>query len=330
MDLAPPAPAMSETIELSVVVPVYDEEESLPTLYEEIVRALEPCSRSWELVFVNDHSRDHSLKVMLELRARDRRVRIVHFRRNFGQTAAMAAGFDQARGRIVVTLDGDLQNDPADIPRLLERIEQGCDFVAGWRRSRQDGFVLRRLPSIVANRLIGWVTGVPIHDTGCTLKAMRRELLLDMPIYAEQHRFLPALYAGAGARVAELVVNHRPRRFGHSKYGLGRATRVALDLFTIKLISSFSRRPGQYFGLLALPFSLVILGFVLFAVLRADEIGPRGDWGHVGVLVVLLFLSLIVYFVLLGLLAELAVKVSGVHRGARGLPRFAPTWSDAR
>jgi glycosyltransferase involved in cell wall biosynthesis len=250
---------------------------------------------------------------MLELRSRDRHVRVVHFRRNCGQTAAMAAGFDQARGRLVVTLDGDLQNDPADIPRMVAKVGEGFDIVAGWRKDRKDGFVLRRLPSIAANRLIAWVTGVPIHDTGCTLKVMRRELVENLPIYAEQHRFLPAMSAGSGARVAEVVVNHRARKFGQSKYGLGRATRVALDLMTIKMISSFSQRPGQYFGLLALPFAAGILFFLVLAFFNSEIISLRHTWGHVVVMSGMLFSMTCVYFVLLGLLAELVVKASGLH-----------------
>lgn len=305
--------SMPPQIDISVVVPICDEEDSLPILHGEIASALAEHDGRWEVLYVNDHSQDKSLEVMLELRDADSHVRVVHFRRNFGQTAAMAAGFDHARGRVVITLDGDLQNDPADIPRLLEKIEEGYDIVAGWRKVRHDGLVLRRLPSIVANRLIAWVTGVPIHDTGCTLKAMRRELVENLPIYAEQHRFLPAMSAGSGARVAELVVNHRARRFGESKYGLGRATRVALDLMTIKMISSFSQRPGRYFGMLALPFLFGILVFLGVALANWGIISTRETWGYVVVMSMMLFSMTCVYFVLLGLLAELVVKASGIH-----------------
>jgi glycosyltransferase involved in cell wall biosynthesis len=206
--------------EISVVVPVYDEEDNLPILHQELATALSGSGRSWECVYVDDGSRDRSLAVLLRLRAQDpRRIRVVQFARNAGQTAALAAGFDHARGEIVITLDADLQNDPADIPALVAKLDEGYDIVAGWRKQRHDGFVLRKLPSRIANRLIAWTTGVGIHDTGCTLKAFRTDLVRNLPIYAEQHRFLPAMSAGSGARVAELVVNHRPRRFGHSKYG---------------------------------------------------------------------------------------------------------------
>ena len=300
---------------ISVVVPVYDEEESLPLLHAEIARVLDAHGEPWEVVYVDDRSGDASLRVMLDLRRRDPHVRVVAFRHRAGQTAAMAAGFDEARGDVVVTIDGDLQNDPADIPALVARLQEGHDVVAGWRRSRQDGFWLRRLPSIAANRLIGWVTGVRIHDTGCTLKAFRREVVKSMPIYAEQHRFLPAMSARSGARVTEMVVNHRPRRFGRSKYGLGRATRVALDLLTIKMISSFTHRPLQYFALLALPFAVGTVVMLVTGMPEQDG-ALRGSTGQILVLAFLLLVMACVYFVLLGLLAELAVRASNVHGDA--------------
>ncbi|MEX1023547.1 MAG: glycosyltransferase family 2 protein [Planctomycetota bacterium] len=313
---------MRPSIEVSVVVPVFNEEESLPILHAEIRKALDGMGlgpdRS-EVLYVDDRSEDKSLAVMLELRRRDARVRVVRFRRNFGQTAGLAAGFDEARGRVVVTLDGDLQNDPADIPRMVAMLDSGYDVVAGWRKERHDGFVLRRLPSIIANRMISIFTGVRIHDTGCTLKAFRRELIKSMSIYAEQHRFLPVLSAASGARVAEVVVNHRARRFGHSKYGIGRATRVLLDLLTVKLISQFSHRPLHYFGML----SLAALGLAfVFGIVGLFSIGdglPEGawtfnDWEMAVSTILMLMISLFVYFALLGLLGELAVKASGMHR----------------
>ncbi|HED65163.1 MAG TPA: glycosyltransferase, partial [Planctomycetes bacterium] len=232
--------------ELSIVIPIFNEEESLPVLHDEIEAALASLGEVGEraeVIYVNDCSTDGSLAVMRRLQQRDRRVRIVQFRRNFGQTAALAAGFDESRGGVVVTMDGDLQNDPADIPMIVAKLEEGFDVVAGWRRRRHDGFILRRLPSLLANRLIGLVTGVRIHDTGCTLKAFRSAVIKSMVIYAEQHRFLPVLSTGSGARVTEVVVNHRPRLYGKSKYGLGRAFRVLIDLIVIKFISQFSQRP---------------------------------------------------------------------------------------
>ena len=317
---------MSTPVAISIVVPVYNEEDSLVVLYQEIALALAEMGdegRRAEIIFIDDRSTDGSLERLLELHARDPRVCVVRFRRNYGQTAALAAGFDVAKGRVIVTLDGDLQNDPADIPALVRELERGYDIVAGWRKKRLDGFVLRRLPSLLANRLIAVVTGVPIHDTGCTLKAFRRELVKSMAIYADQHRFLPVLSAGSGARISELVVNHRPRRFGRSKYGLGRAARVVLDLTAIKFVAQFSQRPIQYFGTLAL---LALVGGLLFAavaLLSLDFVGEAGvqehllsfgDWEMAVVTILCLVFSAVVYFALLGLLGELAVKASGMHR----------------
>jgi glycosyltransferase involved in cell wall biosynthesis len=318
---------MPNPVEISIVVPVYNEEDSLPVLYAEIAQALEAMGAlgsTAEIIFVDDRSTDRSLTRLLELHERDPRVCVVRFRRNYGQTAALAAGFDVAKGRVIVTLDGDLQNDPADIPALVRELKRGFDIVAGWRKKRLDGLFLRRLPSLFANRLIAWVTGVHIHDTGCTLKAFRRELVKSMAIYAEQHRFLPVLSAGSGARISELVVNHRPRRFGQSKYGIGRATRVVLDLMAIKFISQFSQRPIQYFGTLSI---LTLISGFLFALVALISLDfgsgsppPKGtrllfdDWGMAVVTILCLVFSAFVYFALLGLLGELAVKASGMHR----------------
>lgn len=311
---------MAHPVPLSVVVPVFNEEESLPILLGEIAAALDamgPEGAHAEILLVDDASSDGSLLRMLELQRKDPRVRVVQLRRNFGQTAALAAGFDEAKGSVVVTMDGDLQNDPADIPRLLAELERGYDVVAGWRKKRHDGFVLRRLPSIVANRLIALTTGVRIHDTGCTLKAFRAEVIKTMVIYAEQHRFLPVLSAGSGARVAELVVNHRPRRFGSSKYGLGRAFRVLIDLLVIKFIAQFSHRPIHYFGIVAM--TTMVLGslFGALALVSLGEVdagGGFGDWEFAIVSILAVVFSCFVYFSFLGLLAELAVKASGMHR----------------
>lgn len=303
---------MSARPEISIIVPIYNEEDSLALLYQEVRDALEAMAKSWELVLVDDHSSDTSLARMLALRERDPRVKVLHFRRNFGQTAALAAGFDAARGHIVITMDGDLQNDPADIPRLVAKIHEGFDIVAGWRKARQDGLFLRRVPSKVANRLIALLTDTPIHDTGCTLKAFRGELVKNLPIYAEQHRFLPAMSRGSGARVAEIVVHHRARRFGQSKYGLERALRVLLDLFVITLISRFARRPLHYFGLFSLPFAVLSSAVLLLAV-EWDKL-DTDSWPAWAFSVFMLFLLPSVHFVLLGLLSELIVMASGIHR----------------
>jgi glycosyltransferase involved in cell wall biosynthesis len=305
---------MASTIQISVVVPVFDEEPSLALLHAEIAAAMNGMHVEWEVIYVDDRSRDGSLRVMLELGRRDPHVRLVQFRARSGQTAALAAGFDHARGAVVVTIDGDLQNDPADIPPLVAELRRGYDIVAGWRKTRFDGFVLRRLPSRIANRLIAWVTGVKIHDTGCTLKAFRRELVERLPIYAEQHRFLPAMSKGSGARVTELVVNHRPRQFGRSKYGLGRATRVLLDLLSIKMLASFSQRPLQYFAMLTMPFAILLIAFIASCLASQEQINFDNGWGQVAVIVFMLFFMTCLFFIMLGLLAELAVKASGMHR----------------
>jgi len=304
---------MSGQPEISVVVPVYDEEDNLPLLQREVTTAMESLGRAYECVYVDDGSRDGSLQVLLALRRADPRIRVVEFARNAGQTAALAAGFDHARGRIVVTLDADLQNDPADIPALVAKLEEGYDIVAGWRRERHDGFVLRKLPSKLANRLIALVTGVSIHDTGCTLKAFRAELVRNLPIYAEQHRFLPAMSAGSGARVAEVVVNHRPRIHGRSKYGIGRATRVLLDLLAIRMLSGFSHRPLSYFALLVAPFATLFFALALAHEWTRAGGGLDADGARAALVLLSVLAMVVVYFFMLGLLAELVVKASGMH-----------------
>jgi glycosyltransferase involved in cell wall biosynthesis len=306
--------SMGPAPRISVVVPIYNEEESLPVLYREVRETLDGRGWSWELIFVDDRSSDGSLGAALALRAEDPRVKLVCFRRNFGQTAALSAGFEMSRGEIVVTMDGDLQNDPADIPELVARIDEGWDIAAGWRKDRRDAYLLRRVPSWLANRLVAAVTGTRVHDTGCTLKAFRRQVVKNLPIYAEQHRFLPAMSRSSGARVSEVVVHHRPRRFGRSKYGLGRAVRVLLDLLAIQMISRFSHRPLHYFGLFSLPFAGASLFFLFMGTVNWHTFELVDEWPQFVVFVFVLFLLLAVYFVLLGLLSELAVTASGMHR----------------
>ncbi len=317
---------MGEPTFLSIVVPVYNEEQSLAILQQEIAGALETLGergRRTEILYVDDCSSDASLSEMLELLRADRRIRVIRFRRNYGQTAALAAGFDHARGEVVVTLDGDLQNDPADIPKMVGELERGFDIVAGWRKKRHDGYLLRRLPSMLANRLIARTTGVAIHDTGCTLKAFRRELVKSIVIYAEQHRFLPVLSAGSGARISEVIVHHRPRLFGRSKYGISRAWRVLIDLMVVHYISRFSHRPIQYFGFLSLATLAASLVFGTVALLSLGVSGTHAmgggpfffnDWEMAIVTILAVLFSGFVYFALLGLLGELAVKASGMHR----------------
>jgi len=229
--------------ELSIVVPLYNEAESLPPLVEQLLAALRPLGRSFELVLVDDGSSDGTASMLRQLADQTPELVAVLLRRNYGQTPAMSAGFDASRGELIVTLDGDLQNDPADIPLLLERLEQGYDLVSGWRHQRQDPAMSRKLPSRVANRLIARVTGVRLHDYGCSLKAYRRELVGDMNLYGELHRFLPALAFIEGARISEVKVNHRARSYGTSKYGIDRTFRVLMDLLTVWFMKRFLTRP---------------------------------------------------------------------------------------
>lgn len=239
-------------MDLSIVVPIFNEEENVAALHGEVVAALEKSAIAYELILVDDGSTDGSLRLLREIAAGDMRVKVISFRRNFGQTAAMAAGFDAASGKVVIPMDGDLQNDPADIPKLLRQIDEGFDVVSGWRRDRKDAFLNRTLPSILANGFISRMTGIRLHDYGCTLKAYRREVLDGINLYGEMHRFVPALVSQFGAKVTEIPVGHRPRVHGTSKYGISRTMRVILDLITVKFLLNYSTRPIQLFGRLGI------------------------------------------------------------------------------
>lgn len=243
-------------MDLSLVIPVYNEEESVDRLLEEVHAALKPTGLSYEIVLVDDGSKDRTFALLSEHAKRDPSLVVVKFRRNFGQTAAMQAGFDHASGNVIATIDADLQNDPRDIPRMLEYINQGYDMVAGWRADRKDTFINRRLPSILANWLISWSTKVKLHDYGCTLKVMRSEVAKELRLYGEMHRFIPVVASWQGVSLVEVKVNHRARMFGTSKYGIGRTIRVLLDLITVRFIQSYLARPMQIFGL---------AGFLCFA-----------------------------------------------------------------
>ena len=234
---------MDEKPTLSIVVPVYNEEENVRPLFEKIQAVCETIGETYEVLFVDDGSRDETFAVLAELSKEKSQLVVIRFRENAGQTAAMAAGFEFARGQRIISMDGDLQNDPTDIPKLLQKLDEGYDLVCGWRKERQDKFLTRRVPSIVANWIIGKVTGVPIHDNGCSLKAYRASVIKQVPLYGEMHRFIPAMSTVVGARIAEMVVTHHPRRFGKSKYGLGRVWRVMLDIMAFKfIISVFAQR----------------------------------------------------------------------------------------
>jgi glycosyltransferase involved in cell wall biosynthesis len=295
-------------MDLSVVIPCYNEEESLPALFEALDRAMPKLEKSFEVIVVDDGSRDGSWKLLREAAARRPWLRVVRLRRNFGQTAAMSAGFDRAQGDVVVPMDADLQNDPEDIGRLLAQMDEGYDVVSGWRKDRKDKAVSRRLPSIIANWLIGRVTGVRIHDYGCTLKAYRREVLREVHLYGEMHRFVPALAAWAGARIGELVVTHHPRRAGKSKYGIGRTMKVVLDLMTVKFLGGYSTKPIYVFG--ALGFFLCALGVIAAAVVVGQKFYLPDAPAHRNPLLLLATLLFIigVQSVMLGLLAEIGVR----------------------
>jgi len=292
--------------EISVVVPIYNEQDSALPLYRKIRQGCQAVDKTYEVVFVDDGSRDRTFEILERIHRRDARVKVIRFRKNYGQTAAMAAGFEYAQGKVIVSMDGDLQNDPADIPRLLAKLDEGYDVVCGWRKDRKDKLISRKIPSMVANWLIGNITGVPIHDNGCSLKAYRAETIKTVKLYSEMHRFIPAMSTLTGARIAEIVVNHHPRRFGTSKYGIGRAWRVALDIITIKMITSFATRPALWFGLLGFPFLLVGIGTFLVAG-RMYFHNLIGGWIVLStVAFLLIFVS--AHLISIGIVAELSMK----------------------
>ncbi len=293
---------------LSLIIPVFNEEENLPLLHEAIRAALEGLGIQWEVIYVDDGSKDRSLDVLHALAgSHPGQIRVVELRRNFGQTAAIAAGIDHAAGDVIVLMDADMQNDPADIPMLLEKIQEGYDVVSGWRRFRQDRFVTRTLPSRIANALISRVTGVHLHDYGCTLKAYRREVITGFRLYGEMHRFIPAYAGSVGARIVEVPVTHHPRRFGQTKYGLERTIKVILDLFTVKFLISYSAKPIYLFG----GTGLGLIGgsslMLLFLLVRRFAIGTSvfdSPLFIVGIMLAILGFQSI----LMGLIAELLVR----------------------
>ena len=304
---------MTTPLDLSVVVPLYNEEESLPYLVEQLTDALRPSGERFELVLVNDGSSDRTAEVLEQLSHEVPELVAVLLRKNYGQTAAMAAGFDVAQGDVIVSLDGDLQNDPADIPMLLAKLREGYDLVSGWRHQRQDAALQRKLPSRIANRLIGRVTGVKLHDYGCSLKAYRREVLSDMRLYGELHRFLPALAFIEGARITEVKVNHRARQFGSSKYGIDRTFRVLMDLLTVWFMKRFLTRPMYVFGfggLIAMLGSLLASTYLLVVKLMGGDIGNR----PLLTLAVVLGLAGIQLFCF-GLLGELLIRTYHESQG---------------
>jgi glycosyltransferase involved in cell wall biosynthesis len=292
--------------DLSIIIPLYNEEESVAALYKSILTAIEPLNVQIEILFVDDGSKDNTFQIANELANHDKRLRVIKLRKNCGQTPAMVAGIDHARGEILVTMDGDLQNDPADIPKFIEKIKEGYDIVCGWRHKRQDKLISRRIPSVVANWLIGKITGVPIKDNGCSLKAYRSEIIKSIPLYSDMHRFIPAMTSLAGTSVVELKVNHHPRRFGVSKYGITRIYKVMVDLLVIKMLLSFSMRPLRLFaaaGLVSLLAAILLLTVSMTGLVEGElEMNFMVASGA------LLFGILSFFFVLIGLLGELVLK----------------------
>lgn len=291
---------------LSIVVPLYNETENVVPLYHAISAAVIDMRCTYEMIFVDDGSVDGTLEAAVEIQKQDPSVRVIQFRRNFGQTAAMRAGIQAALGSVIVTMDGDLQNDPKDMYKLVEKIDEGYDLVVGWRKDRKDPALSRNFPSRMANRMIGWITGVKVHDSGCSLKAYRSQMIKAIPLYSEMHRFIPAMSTLQSARIAEVEVTHHPRQRGESKYGISRVGKVLLDVVAIKMLISFRHRPLQWFTCLALPF------VACASIAGASYLFARFTGGTQPKLVMsiafMLFSYLAVHFVCVGLLAELVIR----------------------
>lgn len=307
---APVTEQQGDGPDISVFLPVLNEELNLRPLHEKLDRALAQLGRTAEIIYVDDGSTDGSLSVLREIAARDRRVRVIALRRNYGQTPAMAAGIDAARGQVLIPMDADMQNDPADIGRLLDKIDEGYDVVSGWRKNRQDKLFTRKIPSMIANRIISWIGGVPLHDYGCSLKAYRRESLADVHLYGEMHRFIPIYASWSGARVTEIPVDHHARTMGQSKYGLGRTIKVIFDLMTIKFMASYQTKPLYVFGWAGLLTLLVsFLCTVLAFVMKFANWPHHADFIQTPLPVLAMVMIVLgIQFFLMGLLAEMQVR----------------------
>jgi dolichol-phosphate mannosyltransferase len=293
--------------ELSLFLPVLNEEDNLRPMHGKIQSALESLGKTAEVIYVDDGSTDKSLEILKEIAAEDNRVRVISLRRNYGQTAAMSAGIDAARGEILIPMDADLQNDPADIKRLLDKLNEGYDVVSGWRKNRQDKLISRKIPSQIANRVISWIGGVPLHDYGCSLKAYRREVLKDVRLYGEMHRFIPIYASWAGARVTEIPVEHHARTRGVSKYGISRTVKVIFDLITIKFMASYQTKPLYVFGSFGVLALLISVVAGLWALLLKVVEGVSFILTPLPMIAVMM-LALSVQFFLMGLLAEMLVR----------------------
>lgn len=306
--------AATDEIDISVVIPLHNERDNVAELYEELAEVMGSGPYSYEAIFVDDGSKDGTFKALVQATAEDRRCTVVELTRNFGQTAALAAGFEIARGRYIVPMDGDLQNDPHDIPVLIAKLDEppGYDVVSGWRKNRQDRFFSRRLPSVLANRLIGRVTGVRIKDLGCTLKAYRREVIEDVDLYGEMHRFLPIITRWRGARIAEQPVNHRPRIHGTTKYDLRRTIKVLLDLITVKFLGGYLTKPIYFFGkagLLSMTAALGALAIAVFQKFGYLTVEPVNLNRNVLVMLSAMLVLMTVMFIMLGVVSELLVRI---------------------
>ena len=301
---------------ISVVIPAYNEEENIPVLYEKLKRVLDSMGEDYEILFVDDGSYDRTPEILKELAQKDGRVKVIRFRRNYGQTAAMYAGFEHARGDVIVTMDADLQNDPEDIPKLLQKLENGYDIVSGWRKDRKDPFFSRKLPSRIANWIISKVTGVELHDYGCTLKAYRADIAKRYRLYGDMHRFLPALAKRFGAKVTEIPVKHHPRLYGKSKYGIGRTVRVILDIFLVKFLNEYITKPLYVFG--GFGFLLLVIGVLIELYLTFLKFFTGADIGGrplliLGVLLILAGIQLLST----GIIAELIIRTYYESRGEK-------------
>ncbi|WP_456401625.1 glycosyltransferase family 2 protein [Persephonella sp.] len=294
-------------IDISVVIPIYDEEENLPLLYEKLKKVLESLGKEYEIIFVNDGSKDRSWEIIKEFAEKDPHVIGVNFRKNFGQTAAMSAGFETAKGEVIITMDGDLQNDPEDIPKLLELIDQGYDIVSGWRKDRKDAFISRTLPSRIANWLISKVTGVHLHDYGCSLKAYKSDVAKQLDFYGEMHRFLPALSKSIGAKITEIPVKHHPRIYGKSKYGISRTFKVLLDLMLVKFLLDYRTKPLRVFG--GTGTALLLIGILTLTYLIAVKLLFGQDIGNRPLLIFgTLFVLSGIQLISTGIVAELITR----------------------
>jgi len=295
-------------MDISIVLPVYNEVDNLQPLCGEIKTAMQDLGRDYEIILIDDGSNDGSRELLTSMAQQDPCLKVVLFRRNFGQTPAMMAGFDYAAGEIIITMDADRQNDPADIPSLISRIEEGYDLVSGWRFRRKDGFLLRRLPSMIANKIISYTTDVSLHDYGCSLKAFRREVAKSLRLYGEMHRFIPAIASWMGVRIAEIKVNHRPRVAGTSKYGISRTFRVILDLIAVKYLLSYSSRPVQFFGSLGLFSGALGMLITLWLTFQRLFMGVAlGNRPMLMFAILLIFIGL--QFITVGLLAEMQTRI---------------------